>query len=152
MKEKNKQSQIVQGAQELSPPGLLPLSEGTPAHRGVLQALSWPLAPAGALSSPSLFLLFLLPASANTEAGDVPPPPGLSQPVLLPGVMLSEQCGSQGMQGGSGDRLEGLKRKRLLLGCSSACCTEVIPTFDFLEAHPLPGSLRRWEKEKGKKQ
>lgn len=45
------------------------------------------------------------------------------------------------------ERVRGLKKKHLLLGRSSACSAEVIPTFDFLETQALPGSPRGWEKE-----
>lgn len=74
---------------------------------------------------------------------------GSASPCFCSGVMLSEHRGSRGTQGGFGDRLEELKRKHLLLGCSSACSAKVIPTFDFSRSTSAPGISKGLGKREG---
>lgn len=123
------------------------LSEGTPVDRGVLQPLSWPLAPAGALSSPPVSPL-PSPGSCKHSIRSCVTPRGSASPCACPG-QRSQQCSSQGTRG---DRLEGLKGKHLLLGCPSACSAEVTPTYDFLDGRHLQrarkqrrGKIMTWQ-------
>lgn len=93
--------------------------------------------------------LLLLPAPANTESGRCASTAG-AQPARAPA--WGDAVRATWLPRGAG-RFWGQVRGAQEETSSpiTSCSDEVIPTFDFLEAHRLPGPARGWEKKKGKK-